>query len=174
MCVTALLYTLCCCRKKERCQVPKESTFVFYFMVHTPIQVSAKAKECANSEIARSLLDEILKGPLSCSSPVKTRGELCEIHDYYLLPFTSEEGVDTEHGKEGGDTGQGKEGGDTGQEKEGGDTGQGKEGGDTGQEKEGGDTEQGKEGGDTENDGVNEAMDMKDARPHPNEVRCKH
>ena len=45
------------------------------------LQVSAKAKECANSEIARSLLDEILKGPLSCSSPVKTRGELCEIHD---------------------------------------------------------------------------------------------
>ena len=71
--------TFCSCRpegKKKRCQVPKENTVRYLFhgaYTSEPIlQVSAKVKECSNNEMARSLVDEIQKGPLSCSSPVKT------------------------------------------------------------------------------------------------------
>ena len=44
--------------------------------------------------MAKALLEELRKGPQSCSSPTKASGELCKANAHYLLPFSSEDGED--------------------------------------------------------------------------------
>lgn len=54
---------------------------------------------CANNEMATALLEELRKGPQSCSSPTKASGKLCKPSTKPLSQDMETEDIETEHKK---------------------------------------------------------------------------